>query len=184
MTSGDECEYDNSSFCEKSHTLQPSDLVLNIWPELQGFHWTASLLSEVSEWDVAEGGGSSSLVSSPRWHRAIILWWTDISRCLETEAFCKREVSYSQIRNNCYRRLDYFDSLISVTEQYNLPCSARAWLNYKVPVRTKQCHRRTKNRFYANGRCAHVPVGTAHVLPPGRIGRYSYVDDNSCLICE
>jgi hypothetical protein len=56
----------------------------NIWLELQGFHWTASLLSEGSEWDLAEGGGSTSLVSSLRWRLVIVPWRTDISRCLET----------------------------------------------------------------------------------------------------
>jgi hypothetical protein len=55
-------QHDNSDWCNKSHKLQPSDLVLNIWPELQGFHWTASLLAEVCEWQIAEGGSLTPLV--------------------------------------------------------------------------------------------------------------------------
>jgi hypothetical protein len=70
-----------------SHKLQQSDLVLNIWSELQDFHWTASLLTKVLKSDLAEGGVSTSLMSSPRWHRIIVPLRTDISRCLETKTF-------------------------------------------------------------------------------------------------
>jgi hypothetical protein len=38
----------------------------------KAFHWASSLLSEVPEWDVSEGGGFSPRVSSPRLHRVII----------------------------------------------------------------------------------------------------------------
>jgi hypothetical protein len=56
-----------------SHTnFSQSDLVMNIGLELQDFHWTAGLLSEVLDWDLTEGGFSTSLVSLPRWHRVII----------------------------------------------------------------------------------------------------------------
>jgi hypothetical protein len=56
-----------------SHKLQPIDLVLSIWPELRGFHRTTGLLSEVLDWDLAEGDGSTSLMFSSRWHRVVIL---------------------------------------------------------------------------------------------------------------
>jgi hypothetical protein len=49
VTTSGQCEFDNSGWCNKSHKLQPGDLVLNIWPKLYGFYWTASLLSEVLE---------------------------------------------------------------------------------------------------------------------------------------
>jgi hypothetical protein len=44
--------------------ITAGDLVLNIWPKLQGFHWAASLLSEVLEWELTQRGGLISLLSS------------------------------------------------------------------------------------------------------------------------
>jgi hypothetical protein len=72
VTTGGQYGYDNSGWCNKSHKLEPSDLVLNNWTGLQGIYWTACLASEVPEGDLAEEGSFKSLVFLPRWHRVII----------------------------------------------------------------------------------------------------------------
>jgi hypothetical protein len=42
-----------------------SDMAVEV-PEIHGFHWTAILLSDVPEWEPADGGGSKFLFFSPR----------------------------------------------------------------------------------------------------------------------
>jgi hypothetical protein len=84
VTTGGQCEYDNFGWCNKSKNYSQ---VIWFWifgPSYKNFHWTVSLLSEVPEWEFAEGGASRSLVFSPRWHCGIIPWRTDARRCLET----------------------------------------------------------------------------------------------------
>jgi hypothetical protein len=76
-------------------------------------HNTSSL-SEVSEWELAEGCVSTSVVFSPRYTVELFLDVHIQVHILRLGQFCERKVIYSI---NCYRRHNYYNSLVRAAEQ-------------------------------------------------------------------
>jgi hypothetical protein len=173
-----QCEYNNTSWCNKSHKLQPSGLILNIWPELHSFHWTACLLSEVLEWDLAEGDGLTFLMSLPRWHRVIILWRIDISRCLETRNLLKTKGKLLAIIKVLLSSISLL-RLIGPGSRTIIICRAAHARGSTTKSQLRRSNGTDEQRFgcYANIRRAHVLGSTTPRVSYARPSGYSLLSE-------
>jgi hypothetical protein len=125
-----------------------------------------------SQDDLAEGGGFSSRVPSPRWHRVIIPLDT-YKKVFSCEDFPAKErnklltttttlIVDITIANNCSWRQN----------TNNLPCRARAQgSNPRLQLRRSNGIQEQRFGCYANGRRARVPGGTHP-----KLGTLGFVD--------